>query len=689
DKTENREASVQFLKNLNNYLITLNEKEATAVYVGITDYHNNIYTPIFPLGTTKLSQMESHVVDLLKKKDFSELSSNQLNTLLTYSKEFKALITEIYKGSLLSNTEKTNVFMPFTNTSVMQTLNKISPSGNEYIENKKVAFTVYTPKLETSFSKPKLRSIYKNSVPEFGLSVGQQKIALMVQAINTYFYEDYDYKDCEELLEKYKNKPILTHFPKFRELANKDPCILDYVVSYQPNDTKSEWMEITEMMIAVPLYGALSVPLLSVTGTVVAEEITRKQIKDAAITAGAEIAIQTVFNYYFGNEDIINEEDSEKRWTLALKAIDEKEFIKAVSESLLNLSTRKMIIVNCLQEGISLENFNWENDNIAQAISEASISINLKGCGKNVLYYLFVEKVKDQALGYLFEKLKTLATKDPKLFVKAWRQLCDDLGPNFKQTFKNGYLKYKEDIFNATGISDLSKNITNYIEASFNVDNAFDDTLSALSEEMGYTGKASTKFVNTAKDAAIETQLKIEAKTANNFSDNVRRKITAQGANVSLGFNINGKNEKIYSTLLEKLDDSTYRIVFVNPPSGGSKTYLTQQREKGLKALNTNQIEFKAVATGQNAQNMGLSNGHKINITEVSLRTKNTKEGFDEDVLARRNIVNTAGDVVTYLKNKGFSVFEEIDDVVFFRDANNKVGKILDKTKPDNITWFT
>jgi hypothetical protein len=48
-----------------------------------------------------------------------------------------------------------------------------------------------------------------------------------------------------------------------------------------------------------------------------------------------------------------------------------------------------------------------------------------------------------------------------------------------------------------------------------------------------------------------------------------------------------------------------------------------------------------------------------------------------------------ANDVVSILKTRGYSLFEEIDNVLFIRDANGKVGKILDKNNLNNITWFT
>ncbi|MGV2481209.1 UNVERIFIED_CONTAM: hypothetical protein IGO34_30905, partial [Salmonella enterica subsp. enterica serovar Weltevreden] len=35
-----------------------------------------------------------------------------------------------------------------------------------------------------------------------------------------------------------------------------------------------------------------------------------------------------------------------------------------------------------------------------------------------------------------------------------------------------------------------------------------------------------------------------------------------------------------------------------------------------------------------------------------------------------------------------FSGFEELDDNIILRDASNRTGKILDKTKLDDIVWF-
>jgi len=53
------------------------------------------------------------------------------------------------------------------------------------------------------------------------------------------------------------------------------------------------------------------------------------------------------------------------------------------------------------------------------------------------------------------------------------------------------------------------------------------------------------------------------------------------------------------------------------------------------------------------------------------------------------DIVKVSDNAKNFLKSKGYSLFEEIDDVLFIRDANGKVGKVLDKARPENITWFT
>ncbi|NII28406.1 hypothetical protein HB364_25210 [Pseudoflavitalea sp. X16] len=43
----------------------------------------------------------------------------------------------------------------------------------------------------------------------------------------------------------------------------------------------------------------------------------------------------------------------------------------------------------------------------------------------------------------------------------------------------------------------------------------------------------------------------------------------------------------------------------------------------------------------------------------------------------------------TYLRSLGYSMFEEIDGNVFFRDGMGRLGRVTDKTQPAQIDWFT
>ncbi|MBY0349156.1 MAG: hypothetical protein K2W79_12925 [Hydrotalea flava] len=57
-------------------------------------------------------------------------------------------------------------------------------------------------------------------------------------------------------------------------------------------------------------------------------------------------------------------------------------------------------------------------------------------------------------------------------------------------------------------------------------------------------------------------------------------------------------------------------------------------------------------------------------------------------------ISNTSGKfeiVITdfeYLSFKGYSTFEEIDEVIILRDPTGRIGKIVDRNNLENISWL-
>ena len=128
----------------------------------------------------------------------------------------------------------------------------------------------------------------------------------------------------------------------------------------------------------------------------------------------------------------------------------------------------------------------------------------------------------------------------------------------------------------------------------------------------------------------------------------VSRKISKQGANVSLDFNISGKEVKIYATLLEKLDDGTYRIVFVNPPSSGVNTVegfinsTTKNRKEVLEALRDGKTNFSPTAKGTNASKLEID-GKPIDITEIELRSQKADGEFQGEVIINSRIGNAVG----------------------------------------------
>ncbi len=629
--------SANYLKELNDSLVKVNSHNNTAVYVAFTDYEHKILSPVFPPSTASLVEKEAHIKKLLNQNNSSDYSPNQLDKIKDdfdlFSKSFRKLILDVYNSSKISKISKANIFMPFSNYSIREVIQKTG----EYKLRKSHAYTLYIPKKEEDFNKGKLKAIYNSIESQTGSSKSEKKISAIVSAINRYFHGAlFEYRECQELLAKYRNKPIMTEFPEFRKHAENNPCILRYVVPWGEDIEKSEWMMMTEKLIVIPLYAALAVPAASVAGAEGLRQLTKKKIQDAAMAAAMNIGTQTIINFYFGEEEILNEKDIEVRWKKALFALDVGEFSVDVAESVFELNTRQMVALNCIQDGVVIENIDWNNIDI----SKATIKINLRGCVEGVIRYLLIDKIQDQTLGYLLKKLKKLATKDPKLFVKAWRELYEDLGVNFKSDFKKGYQTYKKDILDASGISSLNQKINQYINASFDVENAIGEAVEEYAKEM--SGTATSVFKNTIEDAAIETDILIKESTNIAFADGVRRTIKKQGANVSLDFSINGQNVRIRATLLEKLDDDTYKIVFVNPPGSGTSTVegfinnTTKGRKDVIKALQNNQSNFIPTAKGANAGKLQID-GKPITITEIELRTQKTDGEFDKKTVVKNS----------------------------------------------------
>lgn len=654
DKTEGRETRPEYLIELNKQLTAINSKGNAAVYVAFTDYKNELITPIFPEEATTMGARTAYINKLINNKDYSQASQKELESYLNFNDAFKDLIEKIYIESELSKSDAPNIIMPFTNYSIRQVIQKINTNNtNQYTESKGFAYTLYAPKLEQPLNKGKLKAIYNNEIVSLYPTNNNTEriISKIAQSIDTYFYDDsFEYRECEELLEKYKNEPILTDFPEFRKIAEANPCVLNNVIEWGVDiKEKSDWMTMTEKLIVVPLYAVLAIPASTIAGSAILKELGKQKTKDAAMAASINITIQTISNYYF-EESVFNETNTNKRWEKALFALDIKDFTKDVIEGVWQPSTRQMAVINCINEGVSIENLDWDNIDI----SKANVSFSYKDCIYEVVYYLTFEKITEQAGGYLFKKIGNLAQKDPKLFVKAWRELRKDLGTNFKKTIKGGANKYYKDLAKATGISKLSQAAQNYLNASFKMDDAIDEAFSDLASQMGET--AGYQFKNLIKDAAIETELDIINATQKQLSNQVTSSIVKQGANVSLDFNINNGKTKIYATLLEKYDDvdGSFRIVFINPSkSSDLDNFLkntTSGRKAVIEALKGDKTSFKATATLANAKAMGIEDGSEIVINEVVLKTKKANGEFEDDLIVGKNL---AGSVFNHLPTSG------------------------------------
>lgn len=88
----------------------------------------------------------------------------------------------------------------------------------------------------------------------------------------------------------------------------------------------------------------------------------------------------------------------------------------------------------------------------------------------------------------------------------------------------------------------------------------------------------------------------------------------------------------------------------------------------------------------------------KVRDAIKNLRNKNSSissqvDEFVDDVGKQMDELDgTVGTLETelsvYLKSKGYEIFDEVDGVVFIRDGQNRIGKILNKNLPDEIIWF-
>ncbi|WP_128755187.1 hypothetical protein [Aquimarina sediminis] len=653
DKTKDTQIRNEYLTNLNNHLIKLNSYSTTAVYVAFTDYENKILTPIFPSDMSSMAQKESYITKLIKNKDFSERSEKELKTFLTFSQTFRDLVVEVYKGSKLSKSDKPNILLPFTNYSIREVIRKVD-SEDTYIKSKGFSYTLYTPKLEKPLEKGKFKTIYNNRDPEFGLSNTEQKIAKVIKAITVYFHEDFDYKDCEELLAEYRNKPIMTEFPEFRRHAENNPCILKNIVPWGEDIEKSEWMTMTETLIAIPLYIALAIPAASIAGTEALRQIGKEKAKEISIAVATNIAIQTITNYYFGGEEITSIKDDNQRWHKAFLSIDKFELGQEVLDAAYSLSTRHKLVLACLQDGIKIENMNWET----MDASNAKVTVDLKGCVQNVVKYIFIDGPTDKALGYVFKRLSTLIKKNPKEFMKAWRKLSDDFGPTFKKDLRTGVKEYKDDLFKALGVSNsLDKKIAKYIKSSFKVEEELGESIEEYVSEISNEG-----VKNTIKDIAADTETNINDQIIENVSGNISRKIKKQGANITLEVTIkNGDKITIRVPLLEELEEggqSIYRIVFENNKKSlddisGS---LTSKRQNVVKAMNNGDIS-SIVAKGGNAdKHLGIRD-KPITVTDIDLRTVNQngdviskniggKNTSGQNIGGRRGELKFANDII-------------------------------------------
>ena len=674
----------EYLKYLNDSLISLNSHSSTAVYVAFTDYKNEILTPVFPDDATSLLEKEAYIKKLINNVD--DLNVNNINgtnnelekslkQLTTFSKGFQKIIEEVYEGSEIKNINKPNILMPFSNYSIRQVIK----SGTSDYKKKKIhSYTLYTPKLKEKIVKGQFKKIYNEmAISSYGSSSSEQVIDRVIRTISIYYHgKRPPYKECEELLKEYQNKPIMTEFPEFREHVERNPCILKNIIPWGEDIEKSEWMTMTETLIVIPLYAAMAIPVASVAGAAALREIGKDKARDISIAVAANVVIQTSMNYYFGGKEITSITDNQQRWTKALQAVNKIEVSKEIVDAVVNLNTRQKIIIACLEKGVDIEGVNWESFDV----SNAKITVDFKGCVANVLKYVFIDGPTEKALGYIFKRLSTLIKNDPKEFVRAWRELLDDFGPTVKQDFKNGIKDYKQDIFTAFGLSkNVDEKIAKYIKSMFEVE----ENLGEAIEDYVKTAnnQATGNIENTIKDIAIETEVQIK----NPSIASGTKKVTRQGANITIEVTTkSGKNIGIKVPLLEEIEQSgkkIYRIVFENNNKSLNdiSSSLTGNRKAVVEAINNGNISSVVTKGGNANKHLELQQNQSIDIIDIDIRTvdangnvlsKSVLDGADTafgNMAKRLKEFSKLQDKVLVLPNKGKDFLDD------FTHASNEV----------------
>ena len=648
---------INYLEQLNNYLIEINKSDLLEVYVAFTLTDREIIEPIVPKKYNTLNKKRIFVDSLINYGDKSysgfdaEKSKIDINS---YSTEFQERMRSVYEGSDLSkDKEKPNHILPFTNRTTRIIYNKDGRAE----EKPYWAISIYLGKTEERFNLQALIDIYNNQAKDkgFGNKPHLQKISAQVIALNEYYQLDIpppnEYKeDCSDLLALPKFQPLL----ESRILApvlRRNPCILKNMGQMGPIDyTKSEWVEELEAMIVAPLYVAILAPFSAeFVIPALIESIGTERATNAATAMAVATIIETMTIYYWtGNEE--QQGDIGKAILGVNKTDIAFEGVKGIAKAPFLVE----LPVDCIYKGTKLadginnpENYEFDFDT-----KECVLAV---GMG-------IITKIGLHQSGKFFKTLKRIAQENPDLFIRGWKKVLADIKADQREAFID--LSYE--IFEELGIP--RQTINNYVDelkktykelSDGNGNSNTDGTSTSTGTKIDAEGKINNTFDEINRQAKDFPETEAEIVATNNSLTNEAKKFWQNhevnvtkylrktygtnkvGRQITVDIKIKGIEEPVRCRLdnLVDMGNGKYKIIDAKSSVNTDLSKVTLNELKTTRST-VNQKEFyKAIKNGaiesiepkgKNAKQFFI-NQIKLNKIPKSIETENTVEFLVND----------------------------------------------------------
>ncbi|WP_282143473.1 hypothetical protein [Cellulophaga baltica] len=648
NKRNDADFSSDFLFRLNEDLKKVNN-DSTAVYVAFTEYTGELVAPIFPSDISSLQAMENYLMSDILTDEFN-IDANQkeysLNSFQKYTTEFQntyqSILQEIYSNSNFSESNFDNILIPFTNYSER----KILQQDNAYLTKKYNLYSLYSAKTNANFNLEDFKKTYRDDTigiaNQYGIYTIEQKIERIILALDIYFNDGGSVaKPCESLRYDPKLQDIIKELEQddaWKQMIAEDPCILNTIYPNLELYSDSEQFEKDlALFVCAPLYAAMAVPAGTVLGEALFIELTKeiirkytaKKAKDVAQAMATNITLQTIMNYYFGDESITSIKDSSERWNLALKSINKSDLAKDALIAAYDLDLRSDLVLTCINDGLIIDYENLENIDFD---SQKCINSVVTTIGMKFLFDISSTTVKS-----VIKRIKA----NPSILKRGLRELLKDAGKDGKVAFSKTWKEF-EDVFEPKGpLIRIAK-----VEGKYGKDSD-----AAADSETSITNK--TSFANKIKNVLIELEKQIDEGNSD---------ITALGANIQL--NINGL-ESIKSTILAETADG-YKVIFLETGgktinSIGDYIATTTNRIKFLDAIKNGSIN-KATMVGENANVYFGKTNVEIEINAIEIHS----------VDANGNITPTEFKVSNLLNS--------------FQNLSNEI-EVIEKWKMTNGVW--